>query len=135
MATVSAVRDALQVRLATISGLNAYDVWPDSIQTPAACVLPARGNYHDTFDGRSAFNFDIMVVVQAADLKWAQDALDGYLDFSGSSSIAAAIEGDKTLGGSAEGALITGWRDYGDILINGVGYFGAILDCEVMILS
>ncbi len=135
MATVSAVRDGLQTRLATISGMHAYDVWPDTIQTPAALVLPMRGNYHDTFNGRSTMNFEIMVVVQESSLKRAQDLLDAYLTFSGASSIAAAIEGDDTLGGAAESAMVTGWRDYGDVAINGVGYMGAILDCEVLILS
>ena len=99
MASMTALRDGLKVRLATISGLRCFDVWPDTISVPAAIVVPKSQSMKLTFGGDYKHHtFEITVAVQQGTLRTAQDALDAYWSDTGSSSIEAAILGDPTLG-------------------------------------
>lgn len=105
---VSSVRDGLKTRLQTISGLRVWDVIPDQVTPPGAVV----GQLDFTFDidnarGVDLANVDIYVIVQRMDARSGQNKLDGYLAGSGSSSIKAAIEGDRTLGGTVNTLRVT----------------------------
>ena len=122
MSTIGALRDALQVRLATISGLHAHDVWPSPLITPSAIVMPAGVGLDGVFSGEQFDGFDIVVAVQAANLRIAQDAMDPYISRSGASSVQAALEGDKTLGGAAQFVIFDGWQEYGISEIDDVPY-------------
>jgi DNA-binding NtrC family response regulator len=62
--------------------------------------------------------------------KLAQDAVDQYLNSTGALSIKAAVEADVTLGGAAYTSRVTGWSDYGTIVIGGTEYMGARLSVE-----
>jgi len=129
--SIGIIRTGLETRLATITGLRAENVWPDTIKTPAAIVRPVRGTVHTTFARRSSIFFEILIVVQESTLARAQDKIDGYLAITGANSVLAAIEGDETLGGAAEDCNVTGWRDYGPMTIGDVQYFGVVFDVEV----
>ena len=61
-----------------------------------------------------------------------QETIDGYLAAAGSQSIAAALRGDRTLGGIVSTLDVSGWRDYG-VLDLGVSieYVGAVFDVQV----
>jgi hypothetical protein len=105
---VSNVRDGLKTRLATISGLRVWDVIPDQVTPPGAVV----GQLDFTFDidnarGVDLANVDIYVIVQRMDARSGQNKLDGYLAGSGATSIKAAIEGDRTLGGTVNTLRVT----------------------------
>ena len=95
----SQVRDGLKTRLQTISGLRVYEVIPEPVTPPCAIV----GQLDFTFDidnarGLDQANVDIYVIVQRFSERAGQDALDAYLAGTGSTSIKAAIEGDRTHG-------------------------------------
>lgn len=97
----STVRTGLVTRLATISGLTALSYIPELVVAPVALVDQLEIEF-DASMGRgldSAF-VDILLIVQRQDVQSGQTALDGYLAGTGTSSIKAAIEGDKTLGGA-----------------------------------
>jgi hypothetical protein len=105
---VSNVRDGLKTRLATISGLRVWDVIPDQVTPPGAVI----GQLDFTFDidnarGVDLANVDVYVIVQRMDARSGQNKLDGYLAGSGASSIKAAIEGDRTLGGTVNTLRVT----------------------------
>ena len=105
----SQVRDGLKTRLLTISGLRAYDLIPDTVTPPAAVV----GQLDFTFDidnarGLDQAQVDVLVIVQRFSERSGQDLLDLYLSGSGNSSIKAAIEGDRTLGGAVNTLRVTG---------------------------
>jgi hypothetical protein len=105
---VSNVRAGLKTRLATISGLRVWDVIPDQVTPPGAVV----GQLDFTFDidnarGVDLANVDIYVIVQRMDARSGQNKLDGYLAGSGATSIKAAIEGDRTLGGTVNTLRVT----------------------------
>jgi hypothetical protein len=105
----SQVRDGLKTRLETISGLRAYDLIPDTVTPPAAIV----GQLDFTFDidnarGLDQAQVDVLVIVQRFSERSGQNLLDLYLSGSGASSIKAAIEGDRTLGGVVNTLRVTG---------------------------
>lgn len=105
---VSNVRDGIKTRLQTISGLRVWDVIPDQVTPPGAVV----GQLDFTFDidnarGVDLANVDVYVIVQRMDARSGQNKLDGYLAGSGSTSIKAAIEGDRTLGGTVNTLRVT----------------------------
>jgi hypothetical protein len=128
VASVSTIRDGLKARLATIPGLYEYDIVPDDIVTPAAVVLP--GDPLIVFDstfarGSDEFNFLILVLVQYANERTAQDQLDGFLAGSGTSSVKTAIEGGGgTLGGVVACVTVTAAGSYGAREYAGVQYLG-----------
>ena len=105
----SQVRDGLKTRLQTISGLRVYEVIPEPITPPCAIV----GQLDFTFDidnarGLDQANVDIYVIVQRFSERAGQDKLDGYLAGTGATSIKAAIEGDRTLGGTCQTLRVIG---------------------------
>jgi hypothetical protein len=105
----SQVRDGLKARLQTINGLRAYDLIPDTVTPPAAVV----GQLDFTFDidnarGLDQAQVDVLVIVQRFSERSGQNLLDTYLSGSGSTSIKAAIEGDRTLGGAVNTLRVTG---------------------------
>jgi hypothetical protein len=105
----SQVRDGLKTRLETISGLRSYDLIPDTVTPPAAVV----GQLDFTFDidnarGLDQAQVDVLVIVQRFSERSGQNLLDTYLAGSGTSSIKAAIEGDRTLGGVVNTLRVTG---------------------------
>lgn len=134
MASLSSLRDGIKTRLATISGLRAYDTWPDQPNVPAAIVKPLRWDYRQAIGGVNRVTFEIIILAagyDASTIGRAQEKLDAYLDDTGSNSVKAAIEADKTLSGSASTLQVPGWTDYGVLDANGIEYMGAKLEVEV----
>ncbi len=104
----STVRGALKTRLATITGLKAYDHIPDSINVPGAVV----GQLDIDFDASLNRGFDrasctILLIVGRMSESAGQTKLDGFLASSGSTSVKAAIEGDVTLSGAVQTLRVT----------------------------
>jgi hypothetical protein len=141
-ATVADVRRALADALGTISGLRAYAHWPDNIESPAAIVLPIEGEYHQAMGmpGYSGQTYQIVLLAASIQLGYVrgQEAIDRYLDVDTPESIKAAVERDKTLGGTVTTCHIEGWIEYGSVAVNnesqagGVEYWGAKLTCSVV---
>lgn len=107
---------------------------PDSMVTPWAVALPASGDfleYDTTFDGADDFGLLLRVIVGAEFSRTAQAQLLAYMDRSGSTSIRAAVYGDRTLGGIVSDLKVTGWQNYGDVEWSGVVYFGAEMTVTV----
>lgn len=132
--TVSALRDGIKARLATISGLRTYDTVPDDIATPAAVVMPGEPliMYDATFRGGSDdYRFEVLLLVQFGSERAAQDALDGYLARDSAANIKTAIEGDGTLAGAAHWARVVSVGDYGLREYAGVRYLSCVFAIEV----
>ena len=126
MATISAVRDGLKATIeAAVSGLHVYDTIPDSVSTPAAIVIPISGAPRTLGAVKDTQQYVLRLLVSRTAERAAQDALDGYLSYSGSSSIAAALKATSGLGVSGVRAFMTGWENYGEVAWNDVAYYGA----------
>ena len=104
----STVRSNLKTRLATISGLKTYDSIPDSVNVPAAIVGQLDLNFDATFNrGYDNATCTILVIVGCMSESAGQAKLDGYLSSTGSTSVKAAIEADKTLSGAVQTLRVT----------------------------
>jgi hypothetical protein len=125
--TMASVRDGLKTRLATITGLRAHDTVPDSLNPPAAIVsLPTAIEYDLAMSrGLDKVTYPITVVVSRASERSGQDKLDAYCNSSGSTSIKTAIEGDKTLGGTASTCRVSEVSRVGELEVGGITYLAA----------
>lgn len=106
-ATVNQVAAGLKARLATISGLRTYAYQPEQLNPPVAYPVLNGITYHRAFSGGDVtMEWSVYVVVGRWTDSRAYDALDGFLSFDGATSIRAAIEADKTLGGVCQTLIV-----------------------------
>ena len=133
MASITDLREGIATNLATISGLRTTTNFvPDNINPPYAMVAPTSVDFNQAFHGGLVvYNFTITVVVGRVDARTAQNTLDTYCDPSGSGSIKAAIESDRTLGGNAFDCRVTQMRNYGTIVLSDNTYLAAEFDLVV----
>lgn len=91
----------------TSSALRTHALLPDQVTAPAAVILP--GDPAIEYDlvmgdaahgtGADTLNFIVLVLVSRASERIAQDALDAYMNPTGTASVKTALEG--TLSGAA----------------------------------
>jgi len=107
--TPSAVRQGLATALDAITGLRCFDYVPDGIPVPAAVVEPLEITYHEAnvSTGTQYYRAFVLVIVGRMSDRSSQDRLDAYLANTGSESIRAAIETDRTLGGACSSLMVT----------------------------
>lgn len=99
-ATISQIKQGLATRLATISGLRTFAYQPDQLNAPIAYPNVEQVLYHRTMrNGLNEIIFTVTVIVARPTERPAESSLDAYMSPDGASSIRAAIEGDRTLGG------------------------------------
>ena len=103
----STVRTNLKTALSTITGMRVFDYVPDSTNIPTNNAFAIVGQLSMNYDYTLNRGFDfascqIIVVVGRMSEKDGQSRLDGLLASSGSTSIKAAVEVDKTLGGAVQ---------------------------------
>lgn len=124
--TINQIRTALATNLATVSGLRTAAVVPDNPNPPVAIVQLQSINYDGAFGkGLSTYEFLVSVLVGRADERHAQRLLDTYCEPSGATSIKAAIESDKSLGGSAFDVRVSELRNIGAVLLGEATYLTA----------
>lgn len=114
MGSLAAIRAGLADNLATIDGINASAYLLSNLTPPCAEVQPGETEYDLTFArGLDRWTLTVRVLVGASTDQGAQRLLDRMLESSGSVSVKAAIESDKTLGGAASSVQVqrcTGYR-------------------------
>jgi len=107
-ATVSQVVSGLATRLATVSGLRTSTYQPEQLNPPFAFPVLNRIEYHRAFGGGDVqMDFTINVIVGRYTDRNAFSTLDAFLSYSGATSIRAAIEGDRTLGGVCQTLVLS----------------------------
>lgn len=134
MATLSQIRDGLKTTVSNISGIRCYDTVPDNaINFPVAIFIPSAIEFDLAMQrGTDLYTFDMLVAVQRADSRTAQDKLDAFVTGSGSSSIRQIIYNNKTLGLSDTDARVVNMSNYAaDVNLNGVDGVGANLEIQV----
>ena len=133
MANVSDLRNGLATNLATISGLRTAATVPDQINPPVAVVMPTSITYDLAFarTGGDEYEFSVMVIVGRVDERMAQNKLDAYCSGTGSQSIKAAIESERTLGGKAFDCRVTSLRNYTQVSVADVTYLAADFAVQV----
>lgn len=106
-ATVSQVATGLAARLGTISGLRTFVYQPEQLNPPFAFPILNSVRYHSAFQGGDVvMDWTVTVVVGRYVDRTAFTTLDAYLSYDGASSIRAALEADKTLGGVVQTLVV-----------------------------
>lgn len=120
---LATVRDDLKTRLATVSGLAAYDTVPAKPEVPAAVVQPASARVHSSGErGSCEIEFKVLALVQCADWPSAQDALDVFVSIGVTGSLIDALE---TAAGGSEQVTVTDWDGYGTTMV-GENMYGTV---------
>jgi len=124
----------MESRLQTIDGLRTSAYVADQINPPHAVVgVPEVENYHATFNrGRMALELQVWILVSATLDRTGQMLLADYANPNGPTSIARAIEGDKTLGGVANDTLVLSFRPLGTEEVGQLGYYGGVFDVRII---
>ena len=117
-ATVSQVADGIKVRLATVSGLRTFSYQPEQLNPPVAFPVLESVEYHRAFGGGDVqMRWQIFVIVGRYLDRVAHSNLDGFLSYSGATSLRAAIEGDKTLGGVVNTLVLDSGMSVGSLTV------------------
>jgi hypothetical protein len=133
MTALTDLRTGLATRLATITGLRSSAYIPDNPQPPVAVVMPGRIQYDTAFGrGSDEYLFTIMLIVGRVADRASQTNLDAYCASSGSASVKAAVEGDRTLGGKALDCRVTEMTNQGSLAIGDVTYHTAEFSVTVI---
>lgn len=118
--TPTGVRTGLGVALDTIVGLRVFDYVPDSLSPPAAVVEPLEVDYDEAMSrGLDVYRAFILVIVGRMSDRSSQDRLDAYVAGSGVSSVKAALEANRTLGGACSTLQVTSARPR-EVVVSGV---------------
>jgi hypothetical protein len=124
--TVGALRAGLATNLATITGLRANAIQPDSPTPPQAIIFPTSITFDRTFKrGLDEYAFTITVIAGRQDARNGQAVMDGFCAPTGAGSIKTAIESDKTLGGACQTLRVTELSAYGSTSIGDTIYLTA----------
>jgi hypothetical protein len=130
---VAAVMDGMGGALAEIAGLRVYDYPADQVAVPAAIVaLPESLEYDSTMArGADRGTFQVFVVVGKVSARGSRDVLAPYLSGTGTKSLKAALESDRTLGGAASSIRVT-TASVEVITVGAVDYLGALFSVDVI---
>lgn len=132
--SIAAVMGGLKARLSTIPGLQAYDYAPDDPTPPCAFPLvPAIASYRETMQrGRYFLPIRVVVLTGAQLDREGQLRLAGFANQDGPTSIRAAIEADRTLGGLVEECVVDSFDPSGLDEVGLVPYYGGIFAVRVV---
>ena len=100
---ITNIRDGIETRLNTISGLQVYDYVPEGVSvTPSVTIALDSMTFNETFGtsaaGLRSYRWILTLRIAGMIPQEQWQALDDYLNPSGTKSILAAIDGDPTLG-------------------------------------
>lgn len=132
--TIEQIMLGLEARLATISGLRVSEITPDQINPPQAIVgVPAIPQYHATMAmGHFTLDLSVTLLVSVALDRVGQLRLAGYANPTGATSIRAAIETDKTLGGRVSDCYVKDFRPLGLEEVGLIGYYGGVFTLQTI---
>lgn len=105
--SVTEIKTGIANALDNITGLRAYAQQPDNVNAPFAWPMLESITYNGAMRGGLVTHiFNVSVVVGRSAERTAQTALDGYLSYEGATSVRAALEADRTLGGVVQNLLV-----------------------------
>jgi hypothetical protein len=106
-ATVVQVLHGLVAALRTIDGLRCYDRPADLTAAPAAFTLLEAVDYQNAFAlGDPRMEITVTVIVARTSDRAAYERMSEYVAPTGSRSVRAAIESDRTLGGVCQTLIV-----------------------------
>jgi hypothetical protein len=129
-ATLEQVMDAVEAALNALPNLRVIDYVPDSVPvsgsaSAAIIPVPAVPSYRETFGrGKYILTVDVIVLVSPLLDRTGQRKLAAYANQTGDSSLRAAIEADRTLGGVVDHAHLESFEPLGMEEVGLIRYYG-----------
>jgi hypothetical protein len=109
--SVEEIATALATALEAVPGLNTADYLSDRITPPVALVAIETVDYHGSFNGGDVVHeFSVHLIAGRTDTEAGIKTLEAFMSQGGSSSttsIPAALEADRTLGGVVSSLKVT----------------------------
>ncbi len=131
--SIADIRSGLGANLATIRGLRVAETIPDNPSPPIAVIALGNVVYDGAFQGGLVtYNFTVSVIVGRVAEREAQRRLDSYIS-TGAGSIKAAVESDKSLGGSAYDVRVSEMTNVGAVQLGDATYLAC--DFSVAVYS
>jgi hypothetical protein len=113
VATTRQIRAGLATNLATIPNVQASAYMIANPTPPTVWVRPDKTSYHEAMqNGLACKYFTVTAFVGVIADQGSQMLLDKMLDETGATSVKAAIESDKTLGGLVQDLIVTDHNGY-----------------------
>ncbi len=105
---MSDIRSALVTNLKTLSGSRQVSAYPKQAPTPPALIVVGFDSIERITFGFGGFNipFQVQGLAGMPTEESAHIVLDKWLSPTGSASVWAAIEHDKTLGGKVDNVIV-----------------------------
>ncbi len=138
MATLAQIREGLRANLSAIDlGANSsVQVSGYALANPVGAYVQVFGPDEVAFHrsmGTTTAHADWVIKIQVGvpltSDRGAQELLDRMLESSGSASIRALVEADRTLGGTVQDCVVTGVSGYGQYVTGQ----GDTLGCEFLV--
>lgn len=130
---VEQIQQGLANAADTIAGLQCLPALPGAIEPPTFAPVEFELAYHNTFsNARGLTDLTFTCGVYAPDTDEGRKLLVGFLTETGTGSIPAALESDKTLGGAAKTLIVQRVRGaYRLYEVGDTQYLGAMIDVRV----
>lgn len=130
--TLSSLRSGLKDRLATIPGLRVAEQIPEQINPPVAVITRQSVEYHGAMSGGSSeWSMQVQLIAGRMAEQQSQRLIDEWLSWSGTKSVRAAIEADRTLGGAAHTCKVTSADALTTVQVGDAEYLGVTLNVTV----
>lgn len=120
----------LKTALSGIGG-TIVEYVPDRVQPPAIILAMGSGTYQTDFDDSMTAEWVAHLIVSRSDDRNAQKRLREHCAPTGTKSVRAAIEADRTLGGAVGDAAVVEWDVPSEIEIAGTTYVSVGFSIEV----
>ena len=138
----NAVCDAIETKVETVAGINAFSEVPDSLPTIGFYVGEIDVELNITMRGRRTpsgprrgsdqANITCRILVARYDDKQALRKLRSFMAGSGAASVIDALELDRTLGGTVDDSRCVSMRGNRLFDVGGTKYYGVEIDLFVI---
>ena len=133
--TIEAVGTGIKTTiLATIAtGLRVYatNEIPDTLELPCVLVMLGPGDYATTFTGTYDQVFRLILCVSKQDSPSAFNKLLDYINETGAKSLFAALDADRTLGGSCSASKLANHSGAGSTSWGKIVYLSTEFELQV----
>jgi hypothetical protein len=120
------IRQGLANNLLTITGLRSSPELIDNPTPPVALVNLESVDYDNAMqNGLTIYTFSITLIVGRAAERTMQRKLDAYLQPTGTQSVKAGVESDRTLAGECYDLRVESAQAVGSITLNDQTYLAA----------
>ena len=126
MASIRTMRQAIATNLSAVDGLRTAALIPEDPKPPVAVVIFDRVEFDTAMArGLDMYLFKVVLVLGRVNTRGTEEALDGYLSGNGSTSLKAAIESDRSLGGEAQDLRVTSGENVRELVVADITYVAA----------